>query len=74
MQRMFTDKRGTDWAVTEIKPWSARGLTAQGWLCFLNGAGSRVRVSRDAFRGDWRRLSPTELNRLLEAARSLPPD
>ena len=74
MQRVFTDRRGTDWAVTEIKRSSYHGLTAQSWLCFRNGDGSRVRVPRDAFRGDWRRLRPSDLNRLLEAARSLPPD
>jgi hypothetical protein len=72
---MFTDKRGTDWAVTEIKRSSPHGLTAQSWLCFSNGAGSRVRVPREAFRGDWRRLQPAELRRLLEeAARALPPE
>jgi len=70
---MFTDRRGTDWAVTEIKRSSPRGLTGQSWLCFRNGD-ARVRVPRDAFRGDWRRLRPSDLDRLLEAARSLPPD
>jgi hypothetical protein len=74
MQRMFTDRRGTDWAVTEIRASSPRGLAAQSWLCFRNGDGSRVRVPREAFRGDWRRLRPSDLDRLLEAARSLRPD
>jgi hypothetical protein len=75
VQRIFTDQRGTDWAVTEIKRSSSHGLTAQSWLCFMNGAGSRVRVPREAFRGDWRRLRPVELRRLLEeAARTLPPE
>jgi hypothetical protein len=74
MERMFTDRRGTDWAVTEIKRTSSRGLTAQSWLCFRNGDGSRVRVPHEAFRGDWRRLRQTDLNRLLEEARSLPAD
>ena len=73
MQRMFTDRRGTDWAVTEIKRSSPHGLTGLSWLCFRNGD-ARVRVPRDAFRGDWRRLRPSDLDRLLEAARSLPPD
>jgi hypothetical protein len=70
---MFTDRRGTDWAVTEIKRSSPHGLTGQSWLCFRTGD-ARVRVPRDAFRGDWRRLRPSDLDRLLEAARSLPPD
>jgi hypothetical protein len=70
---MFTDQRGSDWAVKEIKRSSPRGLSAQTWLCFSCGE-SRVRVPRDAFRGDWRRLRPADLRRLLEKARSLPPD
>lgn len=71
--RFITDREGAGWQVTQIQPSIAGGRRrsyelSQGWLCFSGEDGRRVRVPRELFAGDWRRISPVELRQMLDAA------
>jgi hypothetical protein len=71
--RFITDREGAGWQVTQIQPSivGARRRSyelSQGWLCFSGEDGRRVRVPRELFAGDWRRISPVELRQMLDAA------
>jgi len=71
--RFITDRDGDDWQVTNIHPTivGRRGGSyrlTQGWLCFSGPDGRRVRVPRELFAGDWRRLSAEALRKMLATA------
>jgi hypothetical protein len=71
--RFITDRDGAGWQVTQIQPAIVGGKRrsyelSQGWLCFSGEDGRRVRVPRELFAGDWRRISPVELRQMLDTA------
>ena len=71
--RFITDREGAGWQVTQIQPAIVGGRRrsyelSQGWLCFSGEDGRRVRVPRELFAGDWRRISAIELRHMLDAA------
>lgn len=72
--RFITDREGAGWQVTQIQPAIVAGRArrsyelSQGWLCFSGEDGRRVRVPRELFAGDWRRISPVELRQMLDTA------
>jgi hypothetical protein len=71
--RFITDREGAGWQVTQIQPAIVGGERgsyelSQGWLCFSGEDGRRVRIPRELFAGDWRRISPVELRRMLDDA------
>ena len=73
--RFITDREGAGWQVTQIQPAIVGGKRrswelSQGWLCFSGEDGRRVRIPRELFAGDWRRISPVELRRMLDTALS----
>lgn len=72
-ERTIVDEEGLEWEVVDVPPAILRQRVrsyqvSQGWLCFADQAGRRVRVERDLFAGDWRHLNAVELNRLLREA------
>ena len=71
--RFITDREGAGWQVTQIQPAIVGGRRrayelSNGWLCFSGEDGRRVRVPRELFAGDWRRISAIELRQMLDAA------
>jgi hypothetical protein len=69
--RFITDREGAGWQVTQIQPAIVRRRSyelSQGWLCFSGEDGRRVRIPRELFAGDWRRISPVELRQMLDNA------
>ncbi len=71
--RYITDHDGAGWQVTHIQPAIVGGKRrafelSQGWLCFSGEDGRRVRVPRELFAGDWRRISPLQLREMLSTA------
>jgi hypothetical protein len=71
--RFITDREGAGWQVTQIRPAIVGGRRrsyelSQGWLCFSGEDGRRVRIPRELFAGDWRRISPVELRQMLDNA------
>jgi len=71
--RFITDREGAGWQVTQIQPAIVGGPRrsyelSHGWLCFSGEDGRRVRVPREMFAGDWRRISAIELRKMLDAA------
>jgi len=71
--RFITDREGAGWQVTQIQP-AIVGVRrrsyelSRGWLCFSGEDGRRVRVPRELFAGDWRRITPVELREMLDTA------
>jgi len=70
--RSITDGKGDAWQVTYIHPAIVRRRggsyrLARGWLCFTGPEGQCVRMPRELFAGDWRRVSAHELRYLLAA-------
>lgn len=71
--RFITDRAGAGWQVTAIQPAIVGAKRrsyelSRGWLCFSGEDGRRVRVPRELFAGDWRRISALELRQMLDAA------
>ena len=71
--RYITDHDGAGWQVTSIQPAIVGGKRrsyelSQGWLCFSGEDGRRVRVPRELFAGDWRRISALQLREMLDTA------
>jgi hypothetical protein len=71
--RFITDREGAGWQVTQIQPAIVGGRRhayefSQGWLCFSGEDGRRVRIPRELFAGDWRRISAIDLRQMLDSA------
>ena len=72
-ERIITDAKGDDWQVTNVRRALAHGAETgyhltPSWLCFAHADGRRVRVERELFAGDWRRLSVADLKAMLATA------
>ena len=67
-RRSFSDRRGGDWTVTDIRRSTPSEPPFEPWLCFVGPDGSRVRLPLAKVDGDWKRLMPADLAILLDNA------